>query len=62
MPFINVKMLSGRSTEQKRELVAALTQAIVETCGADQEGTSVVIDEYEREHWARGGELIADRG
>ena len=26
MPFINVKMLAGRSTEQKRELVEALTQ------------------------------------
>ena len=43
MPFINVKMLSGRSTEQKRDLVEALTNAIVETCGADREGTSVVI-------------------
>ena len=32
MPFSNVKMLSGRSTEQKRELVEALTQAIVDTC------------------------------
>mgnify|MGYP003303592869 FL=1 len=61
MPFINVKMLSGRSTEQKRELVDALTKAIVETCGADREGTSVVIEEYEREHWARGGVLIADK-
>ena len=61
MPFINVKMLSGRSTEQKRDLVEALTNAIVETCGADREGTSVVIEEYEREHWATGGVLIADR-
>ena len=61
MPFINVKMLSGRSTEQKRDLVEALTNAIVETCGADREGTSVVIEEYERDDWARGGVLISDR-
>jgi len=61
MPFINVKMLAGRSTEQKRELVEALTQAMVDTCGADREGTTVVIDEYEREHWAKGGVLISDR-
>ena len=61
MPFINVKMLSGRSTEQKRDLVEALTIAIVETCGADREGTSVVIEEYERDDWARGGVLISDR-
>ena len=32
MPFINVKMLAGRSAEQKRALVEALTQAIVDTC------------------------------
>ena len=61
MPIINVKMLSGRSTEQKRELAEALTKAIVETCGADRDGTSVVIEEYEREHWAKGGVLISDR-
>ena len=61
MPFINVKMLAGRSTEQKRELVEAVTQAMVDTCGADREGTTVVIDEYEREHWAKGGVLISDR-
>jgi 4-oxalocrotonate tautomerase len=61
MPFINVKMLAGRSTEQKRELVEALTQVMVNTCGADREGTTVVIDEYEREHWAKGGVLISDR-
>ena len=61
MPFINVKMLAGRSTEQKRELVEALTQVMVNTCGTDREGTTVVIDEYEREHWAKGGVLISDR-
>ncbi|HIG55579.1 MAG TPA: 4-oxalocrotonate tautomerase family protein [Candidatus Latescibacteria bacterium] len=61
MPFINVKMLSGRSTEQKRALVEALTAAMVDTCGADQDGTTVVIEEYEREHWAKGGVLISDR-
>ena len=61
MPFINVKMLSGRSTEQKRALVGALTAAMVDTCGADKDGTTVVIEEYERAHWAKGGVLISDR-
>ena len=58
MPFINVKMLpAGRSTEQpwKRALVEALTQAIVDTCDAPREGTTVVLEECERENWARGG-------
>ena len=39
MPFINVKMLAGRSAEQKRALVEALTQAMVDTCNSPREGT-----------------------
>ena len=61
MPFIHVKMLEGRTEEQKRRLVRALTDAIVDTCGAPADGTTVVIDEYPRGHWARGGELLSDR-
>ncbi len=61
MPFINVKMLAGRSAEQKRALVEALTQAMVDTCDAPREGTTVVLEECEREHWAVGGVLVADR-
>ena len=61
MPFINVKMLAGRSAEQKRALAEALTKAIVDTCDAPKEKTAVVIEEYKRENWALGGELLADR-
>ncbi len=61
MPFINVKMLEGRSQEQKRELVTALTDAIVNICGAKREGTTVVIEEFARNHWAKGGVLLSDQ-
>jgi len=45
MPFINVKMLAGRSAEQKRALVEALTQAMVDTCNAPREGTTQAASE-----------------
>ncbi len=61
MPFINVKMLEGRTHEQKKALVKAITNAIVETCGAKAEGTMVVIEEIARDHWARNGELLSDQ-
>ena len=61
MPFISVKMLEGRSAEQKRELAQAITTAMVDICGAKPEGTMVVIEEHAREHWAVGGTLVADR-
>ena len=61
MPFINVKMLEGRSEEQKRKLVKAMTDAIVNICEAKPEGTTVVIEEVARDRWAKGGVLISDR-
>jgi 4-oxalocrotonate tautomerase len=61
MPFVSVKMLDGRTTEQKRALAKAITDAMVEICGAKPEGTMVVIEEHARDHWAVGGTLVADR-
>lgn len=61
MPFINVKMLDGRTLDQKRRLVKALTDAIVEICETTPEATKVIIEEVPREHWASGGVLLSDR-
>ena len=61
MPFINVKMLEGRTHEQKKALVKAMTDAIVETCGAKAEGTMVVIEDISRDHWARNGVLLSEQ-
>ncbi|MEW6756359.1 MAG: 2-hydroxymuconate tautomerase [Candidatus Latescibacterota bacterium] len=61
MPFVSVKMLPGRSVEQKRQLVKAITEALVSICGATPQGTTVVIEEIAREDWSSGGVLIADR-
>jgi len=61
MPFIDVKMLEGRTDNQKRKLVETITEAMVEICGAPRDGTTVVIEEYPRNHWAKGGVLISDR-
>ncbi len=60
MPFITVRMLDGRTEEQKRRLVKAITDAVVETTGAKPEGTTVVIEEVARHHWAKAGVLLSD--
>ena len=62
MPFIEVKMLSGRSDDQKKKLAAAITDAIVEICQSPRDGTMVVIEEYESDHWAVGGQMVSERG
>ena len=61
MPFINVRMLEGRSLDQKRELAKAITNAMETICNAKPDGTMVVIEEVPRENWARGGVLLSDR-
>ena len=61
MPYVNVRILTGRTHEQKAQLAQVITQALTDICGAPQAGTHVVIDEVERENWAVGGQLVADR-
>ncbi len=61
MPHIQVTMLKGRSTEQKRKLAKRLTDAMVEEAGATRDAVTVALVEVEKEDFARGGTLIADR-
>ncbi len=61
MPFVNVKMLEGRTRDQKRELAKAITDAMVTICNAKADGTMVVIEDIPRDHWARGGSLLSER-
>ena len=60
MPFINVKMLEGRTHDQKTELVKAITDAMVTICGAKADSTMVVIEDIARDHWGRDGKLLSD--
>ena len=62
MPFINVKMLKGRTKEQKQELAARITDSIVDICGSPRDGTMAVIEEFDRDQWAVAGTLISERG
>jgi 4-oxalocrotonate tautomerase len=59
MPFINVKMVEGRTMEKKQELVEALTREVVRILDVEPEWVTVVIDEYPRSNWASAGQLHA---
>ena len=59
MPFINVKMVEGRTLAQKKELAEALTREVVKILDVKPEWVTVVIDEYPRENWATAGQLHA---
>ena len=61
MPYINVQMLAGRSVDQKRELAKAITDSVASICKAKAEFVYVVIEDVEKENWAVGGTLAADK-
>ncbi len=61
MPIITIKLAKGRSIEQTRELVKACTDAAVRILEVQPEWVTMFIDEYDRENWASGGELHADK-
>jgi 4-oxalocrotonate tautomerase len=61
MPLVVVKMLEGRSVEQKRRLVREITNVVVKYTGAPEEQVDVMIEDYPRENWAKAGTLFSDK-
>ena len=61
MPILEIKILTGRSTDQKRALVKRLTEAVSETIDAPAERVRIHIIEMESEDFAVAGTLVCDR-
>jgi 4-oxalocrotonate tautomerase len=62
MPVVTVKMAKGRSLEVKRRLVAELTKVIADVLDVKPEWVTVLLEEYDRENWASGGNLLSMNG
>jgi len=60
MPVIRVEMFK-RTQEQKRNLVKELTDAFVKTCGGSREAIKILITEVDKNDWASGGIITADK-
>jgi len=61
MPYVTVKMLEGRTEEQKKALVEKVTEAVHETAGAPKENIVVFIEEMSKNHYAVGGKRLSDK-
>jgi 4-oxalocrotonate tautomerase len=61
MPYVTVKMIAGRTDEQKRALVEKVTDAVVETTGAPIEAVTVFIEEMTKDHYAVAGKRLSDQ-
>ena len=61
MPLVTVKMLEGRTLEQKRAMVEKVTQAIVETLDATPDNVFIDLQDLPNDTFARNGKLISDQ-
>lgn len=60
MPLLRVEMFDGRTPEKKKKLVEALTETVCQVLELKPEDVSIILDEYKRENWAKGGLLYSD--
>ena len=61
MPIIEVKMLEGRTLEQKARLSRTLTDVTVDILEIRPDAVRVLIHELPPEHWSVGGISFAER-
>lgn len=61
MPYVNVKITrDGVTVEQKRQIVAQITQTLIDVLGKKPEHIHIVIDEIELENWGFAGKLTSE--
>ena len=51
MPFIQIHMLTGRTDDQKRDLLSGVTDAVEQALGAPRDSIRVWIEEFPPEHF-----------
>lgn len=61
MPVVTVQVWAGRTVEQKRRLVRAISDAMVEHMDAKPDGLHVIIQDIPIDSWGRAGVLGIDR-
>lgn len=54
MPHVQITLLQGRTTEQKRKVSERVTQVLAEEIGTAPEGISISFIEVPKDSYARG--------
>ena len=60
MPLVHVYMFEGRSAEQKRRIVAGITQAMVEGAGTEAKEVHVLLHDMATSEWSNEGVLYSE--
>ena len=61
MPYVNVRIANdGATVEQKRQVIAGITDVLVKVLNKKPEATFVVIDEVDLDNWGHKGTTIRE--
>lgn len=60
MPVVTVQLWSGRTVAQKRKLVKAITDAMIEHADCKPDHLHVIIQDVPKNSWGRAGMLGID--
>jgi 4-oxalocrotonate tautomerase len=61
MPLIEVHLLEGRTAEQKKALLAALTKAVQESIGSPVDSIRIWIEEFTPKDYMAAGVWYGDK-
>ena len=62
MPLVEIHLLEGRTDDQKKALLTAVTMAVHDSIGAPLESIRVWVQEFSPRDYMIAGVLAADRG
>jgi len=60
MPNITIQWYAGRTDQQKRELVKAITEATVRIGKTTADQVHIVFQDIEKSNWGVNGKLASD--
>jgi 4-oxalocrotonate tautomerase len=61
MPYVNVRVTkTGVTREQKKQIIAEITDTLVRVLNKNPETTHIIIDEVETDNWGYKGQLTTD--
>ena len=52
MPTFHIELFEGRTVEQKRQFVEAITKATCESLNVEPNSVDIVLIDVKRENWA----------
>jgi 4-oxalocrotonate tautomerase len=61
MPTMHIELFEGRSPDQKRELVEALTRETCRVLDCEPSAVDIILIDVRRDNWATGGVMWSER-